>query len=73
MMKKDLEDKLKIVHQKGRKIIAIEGVYSMSGILQKKKRFFDLSKNIIHYWLLMKLIVQVLLVKIFWEFWLLQY
>ena len=41
---KDLEDKLKDCTSKGRKIIAIEGVYSMSGNLAKKE-IFDLSKK----------------------------
>ena len=41
---KDLEDKLKDCTSKGRKIIAIEGVYSMSGNIAKKE-IFDLSKK----------------------------
>ena len=39
-----LEDKLKNCTSKGRKIIAIEGVYSMSGNIAKKE-IFDLSKK----------------------------
>ncbi|QKF74143.1 8-amino-7-oxononanoate synthase [Aliarcobacter faecis] len=41
---KDLEEKLKSCFSKGRKIIAIEGVYSMSGNLAKKE-IFDLAKK----------------------------
>ena len=41
---KDLEKKLKDNSSKGRKIIAIEGVYSMSGNLAKKE-IFELAKK----------------------------
>ncbi len=39
---KDLERKIENTHNKGRKIIAIEGVYSMEGDVSKKE-FFDIA------------------------------
>ena len=41
---KDLEEKILACSSKGRKIIAIEGVYSMSGNLAKKE-IFEIAKN----------------------------
>ena len=43
---KDLQEKLSNCLSKGRKIIAIEGVYSMSGNLAKKRDFEIAKKKI---------------------------